>query len=137
MWNHPGVSAVEVGMTPGLCSALATVAVGAVACTGAHPRPEQVKPAPTGISSPAPTTFAFALYTHCGIREARVAGHYYKTVPPLDDGSGNPPAGWDSPVQYGAMTKVSTEELIFTDATGHRVRFWLRPGARGFEHLCS
>lgn len=38
----------------------------------------------------------------------------------LDDGSGNPPDGWDNPEQMGTITRVDETTLIFTDEVGHR-----------------
>ena len=82
-------------------------------------------------------TVPFQLYTHCGIHETMVDSGYYDAVTPLDDGAGNPPVGWGNPYQDGAMARVSTAEVVFTDDLGHRVVFRLRPGARGFRRLCA
>ena len=79
----------------------------------------------------------FALYTHCGIHELTFRGKYYvRAGGLLDDGQGNPPAGWDNPYQRGALT-IFTTRALFTDAKGHRETFTLRPGARAFETVCS
>lgn len=80
---------------------------------------------------------SYRLYTHCGIREVRIGRRYYKAVPPLDDGSGNPPPGWGDPYQDGTMTEVSPTEVVFADALGHHVAFQLRPHASRFEKLCA
>lgn len=79
----------------------------------------------------------FELDTHCGIDELMFRGKYYVRVGgPLDDGQGNPPAGWDNPSQRGGLV-VYTTYAVFSDAKGHVVRFTIRPGATGFEKACS
>lgn len=88
---------------------------------------------PSGLVSLVP----FVLDTHCGIREVMYRGKYY--VRPggvLDDGQGNPPAGWDNPTQAGVLA-VYTSKAVFSDAKGHRETFMLRPGATSFESACS
>jgi hypothetical protein len=80
---------------------------------------------------------AYDLYTHCGISEARFQDRYYELVPPLQDGHGNPPAGWGNPYQQGTLTPLSETEVLFTDDAGHHVTFTLRPGATTWQHLCS
>lgn len=60
------------------------------------------------------TINAFQLYTHCGIRHVILNGVAYAANPVLDDGSGNPPAGWGNPYQAGQLT-------LFDDGTAS---FW-------------
>lgn len=84
-----------------------------------------------------PREIAFDLYTHCGIEEARIGSTYYEAHPPLSDGSGNPPAGWENPVQPGTMTLVSGNEAVFRDDRGHEVVFRARPGATDFKQICQ
>jgi hypothetical protein len=90
--------------------------------TGATPSPGQSVP--------------YDLYTHCGIDEALVGTVYFEAQTPLDDGSGNPPDGWDSPSQRGTMTLTSATRAVFTDNAGHRVAFRARPGATAFKATC-
>jgi len=86
----------------------------------------------------APKTVSYNLYTHCGIYEAKVAGHWYLATPPLSDGNGNPPAGWGNPQQHGTMTLVSAAEVVFTDQAGHRVVFRAAPAAGKYpSQICS
>ncbi|MEU2118106.1 hypothetical protein ABZ567_21260 [Streptomyces sp. NPDC016459] len=82
-------------------------------------------------------TVPFDLYTHCGIREARIGSTYFEAETPLSDGSGNPPAGWDNPIQHGTMSLNSETEAIFTDDAGHVVKFRARPDGSAFKHLCA
>jgi hypothetical protein len=79
----------------------------------------------------------YDLYTHCGVDEARVNDTYYEALTPLTDGSGNPPRGWDNPVQAGVMTITSTTSAVFTDDRGHRVAFRIRENATTWKSLCS
>ena len=119
-------------------SVLAVVVVGALsgcATTAAvtSSPPTHQTGHPDGLVDAVP----FALYTHCGIHELAFTGKYYvRAGGPLDDGQGNPPAGWDNPYQRGALTIYPTK-AFFTDAKGHREVFMLRPGATAFETVCS
>jgi hypothetical protein len=80
---------------------------------------------------------SYKLYTHCGIREARIGNEYFMAVVPVDDGNGNPPRGWRDPIQAGTMKRISPTTAVFTDSLGHRVEFRLRAGANAFERICS
>ena len=63
------------------------------------------------------------------IDELQVDGRFYERVGGLlDDGSDNPPRGWDNPYQAGRVTR-SGSVILFSDDKGHRERFELRPGA--------
>jgi hypothetical protein len=79
----------------------------------------------------------FDLYTHCGIREARVGSTYYDATPVLDDGNGNPPPGWGNAFQHGRMSLYADGSAVFTDDAGHVARFTARHGATAFETICS
>lgn len=72
----------------------------------------------------------YSLYTHCGVREARIGNTYYAADHPLDDGRGNPPSGWGNPYQEGSITMPTPSTALFRDGLGHVVRFHTRPGAR-------
>ena len=82
--------------------------------------------------------YPFRLYTHCGILSARFGGRLWRAQPPLTDGSGNPPKGWDNPQQAGTMRLLSRDEAEFEAASGQRARFVpLTPGARDPAAGCS
>lgn len=85
---------------------------------------------------PATLSVPIQLYTHCGIYEARMAGAFFVADKVLDDGHGNPPAGWGNPYQEGTMT-VAGGEAVFRDDDGHTVIFHERPAAAGFLRTCS
>ncbi|GAB3557644.1 hypothetical protein GCM10027405_02790 [Arthrobacter alkaliphilus] len=78
----------------------------------------------------------FALFTHCGIYEARVQDTFFVADQPLDDGNGNPPAGWGNPYQSGTIT-VTGQRAVFHDDLGHTVTFHERPGATTFLKICA
>lgn len=91
-------------------------------------------------SSPTPaaaTTIPYALYTHCGIDEARIGASFYEAVDPPGGHAANPPPGWGNPFQQGFMTYPVNGGAVFTDRVGHRVLFRLRPGATTFKRICS
>ncbi|WP_317874835.1 hypothetical protein [Streptomyces sp. SR27] len=90
-----------------------------------------------GRATPPGRTIPFDLYTHCGIEEARIGSTYFEAEAPLSDGSGNPPEGWDNPIQHGTMSWTSDTEAVFTDEAGHEVKFRARPGASAFKHICA
>ncbi|WP_427134882.1 hypothetical protein [Pseudarthrobacter sp. S9] len=97
--------------------------------------------ASTNDPSATPTTTAassipFSLYTHCGIYETQVLHTFFVADQPLDDGHGNPPAGWANPYQPGTIT-VAGSKAVFHDDTGHAVTFHERPGATSFLRTCS
>ncbi|WP_327351125.1 hypothetical protein [Streptomyces sp. NBC_01304] len=99
-------------------------------CAHGDEGPQPVRTTPTGRTIP------FTLSTHCGIGEIQIGSTYFEADDPLSDGSGNPPAGWNQPVQKGTMTLKSETEAVFTDDAGHEVTFHARPGATGFKNLC-
>ena len=97
--------------------------------------------APTNVAPTSPATtpvssVPFALLTHCGIYEARVQETFFLADKPLNDGHGNPPAGWDKPYQSGSIT-VAGSQAIFHDDSGHTVTFHERRGATSFLQPCS
>ena len=80
---------------------------------------------------------AFDLYTHCGIREAKIGSDFYTASPVLDDGNGNPPIGWGNPGQLGTMTVYSNGTAHFAAPHGLEADFRLRPGATTWAMICS
>ncbi|MDQ5820058.1 MAG: hypothetical protein M3540_01275 [Actinomycetota bacterium] len=55
----------------------------------------------------------YVLRTHCGIFDAYFAGRLWRATPPLTDGSGNPPRGWDNPEQLGTMRLIRSDLAEF------------------------
>lgn len=104
-------------------------AAGASGGTGGRTRPPS---APTAAGKAEP----FSLYTHCGIDELTVDGRWYRREGGrLDDGNGNPPAGWDDPFQPGWLS-ASGSTVVFRDQAGHVETFRLRPGATAPTTVC-
>jgi hypothetical protein len=119
--------------------ALMAALAGCVAAETPAGRPTPPTPAPTttGAAAYPVRTLPYELYTHCGVDEAQIAGHWYEAVEPLSDGNDNPPAGWGNPYQVGTMRLTSPTEAEFRDQAGHAVRFRLRPGATEPKRICS
>ena len=114
------------------------IAAAAVVISALSGCAEPAAPKNTVPQTPTPTVSAvlFALLTHCGIHEVRVEDTFYVADQPLDDGNGNPPAGWGNPFQEGTMT-VDGGKAVFRDDSGHTVTFRERPGATSFLRTCS
>lgn len=62
---------------------------------------------------------SISLYTHCGIRDVKLDNIWFTRVGGvLDDGNGNPPAGWGNPEQDGWI-ELHGDRAVFTDDHGH------------------
>lgn len=83
------------------------------------------KPLPAGTAGRA---MPMNLYTHCGIAGFHLGGRWYaREGGELNDGNGNPPAGWGYAQQAGQLTLTEdASRATFTDDAGHRETF--RPG---------
>ena len=112
---------VKAGILAAACGLLA-------ACAG-----------PSGQAAHAPQQrrIHYALYTHCGIDEARIGSAYYLADHPLSDGQGNPPPGWGNPYQHGTMSTPTPGVAVFRDRLGHVVRFHARAHATSYLRICS
>ncbi|MFN8167582.1 MAG: hypothetical protein U0S36_02225 [Candidatus Nanopelagicales bacterium] len=95
---------------------------------------------PTIAPSSSPTVVQvlddYELYTHCGIREAKVGRDFYLADPEQGDG-GNPPQGWGNPSQRGTMTVRSDGTARFSAPGGLSADFRVRPGATDWILICS
>ena len=90
-------------------------------------------PAPTPVPSSPPSggavvgvAYAHAISTHCGIVATQFDGREWVADPPLSDGQGNPPAGWDNPTQGGVMVLLDRDHAEFRAPTGRTARFRVR-----------
>lgn len=102
----------------------------------------QASPGHPGNPATAATnaSVSYTLYTHCGIRFAKIGGRWFEADRPLSDGSGDPPPGWGNPSQPGTITMLSASVAEFRDSLGHVVRFHLvhpRAGANTPEQVCA
>jgi hypothetical protein len=96
------------------------------------------------ITSQAPSASArtqviqsFDLYTHCGVREAKIGSDFYAASPVLADSGMNPPTGWGNPGQVGTMTVYGNGTAHFSAPGGLEADFHLRPGATTWLMTCS
>jgi hypothetical protein len=78
----------------------------------------------------------YELYTHCGVREAKVGDDFYLASPELG-ASGNPPSGWGNPSQVGTMTVYADGTARFSAAGGLEAAFVIRPGATEWISICQ
>ncbi len=65
-----------------------------------------------------------------------VAGRVYRAAPPLDDGAGDPPPGWDNPTQQGTMIVRPDCTATLTDGD-LRGEFVLMTNAPRWSRLCN
>ena len=78
-----------------------------------------LRPIPTGDESATiGERYWHVLYTHCGIDGTEFAGRDWVAEPVLDDGNGNPPAGWGGPFQPGVMVLTSPDHAEFESREG-------------------
>ena len=69
------------------------------------------------------TGYPYALYVHCGIRDARFDGRLWMADPMLSDGSGNPPLDWAPADSVGIMELVNDNMAVFTAESGRTILF--------------
>ena len=125
-------------MTATVLTALLAVAVAGCASTART----QAGPGHSGspATAAANASVSYTLYTHCGLRFAKIGGRWFEADRPLSDGSGNPPAGWGNPSQPGTIRMLSASVAEFRDSLGHVVRFHLvhpRADASKPEQVCA
>lgn len=77
---------------------------------------------PYGAGAEIGQTYEYVLYTHCGIEWARVDGMFWQSTP-LDDGSGNPPAGWGNPYDAGELEIIERNVAVYRGGPGAEVEF--------------
>lgn len=89
-----------------------------------EPSPEDRTPAESDTDGTRHT-----LNTHCGVDSTVVDGRLWLATPPLGDGDGNPPQGWDENQTTGRFEETSPTTATFTSDSGHVAGFRLaRPG---------
>lgn len=124
-------------------TATALTALLAVAVAGcASPARTQPSPGHPGrlVTAAANAPVSYTMYTHCGIRFAKIGGRWFEAGRPLSDGSDNPPPGWGNPSQPGTIRMLSASVAEFRDSLGHVVRFHQvhpRAGASKPEQVCA
>ena len=81
------------------------------------------KAPPHGPGAELGTAYPYALYVHCGIRDARFDGRLWMADPMLSDGSGNPPMDWAPADSVGVMELVNNDLAVFTADSGRISEF--------------
>ncbi|MFN8146021.1 MAG: hypothetical protein U0R76_01035 [Candidatus Nanopelagicales bacterium] len=116
---------------------IAASALALSACSTAVPASAPPTAAPSASREVSTYVSEFELYTHCGVREARVGDRYYEATPVLDDGQGNPPPGWGRGSTVGTMTMYADGTAHFSAPGGLEADFRVRPNATTWAVLCS
>ena len=78
---------------------------------------------PHGPGAESGTAYPYALYVHCGVRDARFDGRLWMADPMLSDGSGNPPPDWAPADSVGVMELVNDDLAVFTADSGRIIEF--------------
>jgi hypothetical protein len=71
-------------------------------------------------------SYAYTIYTHCGVNWIGMDGDQWKAENPL--GNGNPPPGWGQP-ERGTITVVTETRAVYADEVGNIVTFNRVPDA--------
>ncbi|HEX5017335.1 MAG TPA: hypothetical protein VFX15_07095 [Actinomycetes bacterium] len=77
-------------------------------------------------------SYAYTIYTHCGVNWIGMDGDQWQALNPL--GNGNPPRGWRLP-ERGTITVVNKNQVVYADELGHVVPFKRVPDAD--IHWCA
>ena len=64
--------------------------------------------------------YSVDLYTHCGLRHVDFDGAEWEISGLLSDGSGNPPEGFNNPIDHGTLTLMSEETAVYVSEFGER-----------------
>jgi len=124
-------------------TATALTALLAVAVAGcASPARTQASPGHPGgpATAAANASVSYTLYTHCGIRFAKIGGRWFEADRPLSDGSGNPPPGWGNPE---AVAELGYRSRQHPDGARLRTGTWcdftwsIRALARASRSRCA
>jgi hypothetical protein len=116
---------------------IVTAALALASCATSTPAGAPPTASPASSRAVAENVSEFELYTHCGVREVRVADRYYEATPILDDGQGNPPPGWSRGSTVGTMTVYADGTAHFSAPGGLEAEFRVRPNATTWAVLCS
>ena len=119
-----------------LCLALGSPLAACSPAPVAQLGPNQPQPG-AGQSTTSVTVKNFNLLTHCGIHELGYGDRWFiRDGGMLDDGSGNPPDGWDNPTQQGKLV-IDGDNATFQDAKGHNETFTVVPDQTEPSIMCS
>ncbi|MGH9152939.1 MAG: hypothetical protein ACRD03_11190 [Acidimicrobiales bacterium] len=59
------------------------------------------------------SVYEYSVNARCGVRSARIDGTNWRADPPLDDGMGNPPSGWERLGGVGKLKIVGQDRAVF------------------------
>ena len=106
---------------------------------GAPGDPDGLVALESGQRAEVGVTYYLELYTHCGITGMVFDGRLWDADPPLDDGNGNPPPGWENGMEGGGITLLSPDEAEFVGDTERTkvARFVPRPADAGDPPGCD
>ena len=90
--------------------------------TDTAPTPSIKDPQPPPRIEGADPWQPFELYTHCGIDKSLIEfdGEFWQAVGPgpLNDGNGNPPAGFGNPFDLGWIARTEDESAVYQSSRG-------------------
>lgn len=110
------VGLVIAGALVAGCGSDGGVADTGIADTGQDPA-DVANEAPYGVGAVVGEIYDYSLLVHCGVEWARIDGVWWKTEP-LNDGTGNPPPGWENPYTAGTMTLIGEDDARFDGPAG-------------------
>jgi hypothetical protein len=100
---------------PVLCAIAVVMVVVVSGCGGS-----QTTGQPAQETSPVDSAHgvSYKLFTHCGIKWAKIRGTFWRAEHELSDGNGNPPEGWGNPFQAGRLSFRSQRTATFRSPAG-------------------
>lgn len=57
--------------------------------------------------------YEYSVNAHCGVHSAPIDGTNWRADPPIDDGMGNPPKGWERIGGIGRLRIVGRDRAVF------------------------
>jgi hypothetical protein len=118
-----GCGGSPISSLSGKSESAATVTA-ATPSTEVLPQPDSNTPLIVGKS------YRFGVWTHCGVDLIGLDGSYWQADPKLGDG--NPPPGWDAPIQRGVIRLVTKTLATFEGPSGQRATFKRLAGDPGY-----
>jgi len=134
--GQPPTQPISVSPTTSTLSGTSPPTVSKGVAASNADQPTSLPGANNDQSTPPRPDSAFSLLTHCGINGAMIDGRWWTASPQLNDGNGNPPAGWDNPSQIGTLHFTSDDTVTF-DAGNSRTVTLHRTTSTDYPFICS